>query len=160
MQGSLNEPPIIIRQDRAKLGLMVLVAGVLTLILYGFLAAGMLQGDTLGQHAFVIAFALLTLFGVWKLLNPGSLIIGPAGLDWRTSLGGYHYEWTDFDGFAVFSGPYLRQASAKYSNRCTKYRVARMWNLGTLGSCWELSPAEVVSVLNAARQKWTPASRA
>lgn len=155
VQGSLENPPIIIRQSRFKLGAIAALGLFLTAFCYGLMHAGLLRGGRDLQHLFVGALGLCTIGVIWMFVRPGVIEAKPSGLSWRPGFRDYHCAWADIDEFSVFRGPgLLSYPRASFASHFRDYPISRSWFMGTLGSCWEVSPSEVVNVLNAARGKW------
>jgi hypothetical protein len=162
MQGSLDAPPIIIRQSRLKLGLTVLTEAALTAFCYWLFEIATHDGTVMGG-VILIGLALLTIFQAWTFLNPGSLEIGPDGVLLRTGLKIARYDWADFDGFVVVYGRsiFSRYPSAVFSKDCDKQSaLGALWGGASMGSQWELGATEIVNLLDKGLAKWGRHSQA
>src|ERR1700758_5292708 len=102
MRGALNDPPIILEQDRAKLALMLIVLIGFTLIVALSLRSGVVR-SVIWSYVAATVLGALSLFFLYALFRPGRLILDPDGLTWRTSVRTFRYSWTDFSNFIVWS---------------------------------------------------------
>lgn len=149
VEGSLKNPPIILRQDRMKLSAFCLIFVVL--------AAATFWVDPEGPRSdyffWPILFGLVALLFAWSIVFRDTLTLDPSGLVWRTGFRTRKYEWRDFVGFSVDILGWQKYVAMEFSNNYKKYRRDRL-NVGYLGSFWELPVQKIVDVLNEARKRW------
>ncbi|MDO8976839.1 hypothetical protein [Reyranella sp.] len=158
VEGSLDDPPIVLRQDRLKLSLICLgltvVGGLILLIpvrvysawhliFLGFLGLGIVTGGAMA-------------------VRPATLILDPHGLIWRPTFRTFEYPWSAFARFYVLSRPrrftvvvgeFTHEGPPKPAWR------RRLTGRLELGSLWELPPQRVADVLNEARSRWALPAR-
>ena len=150
MIGSLDNPPIVIRQSRLKIGLMALLSAVLASFLYLLFHAGLLKGSPYPAEGLIAVFSLGVPFLAWLFLNPETMIVGPSGIVWSGWRKTIRYRWDDLDNFFVWYGPYLyNRVGVTFSKSYLGFLKE-----GTLGQFWELRPAKMVEILNQAKKKW------
>lgn len=164
MQGSLDQPPIIIRKSRVKSLLMLFVSAALS---FGSILLWRDGPDT--PRAWmalpgVFLFGLgVPLFG-WELFRPDRLLLSPSGLEWRTVRKTLRYSWEQLSGFSVFSvrGSKMIGFSVTGSNAPPKllarFNSALTGNSAALSGLWEIKPENVAELLNSARAKWRSTS--
>jgi hypothetical protein len=157
MQGSLDEPPIIIKQDQGKfvLGLFLVAGFVVTFCTLGW-------GANAGQSAWVFAgFALGGLGGLMFMRNfvpPCCLALDETGLTWHGPWNVNRYQWSAFTGFAVVSPLLLaRQPGCVFAASTEQRPIVRriLGDTASFGSCWEMKAQDIVDLLNAARARWS-----
>jgi hypothetical protein len=74
MQGSLDQPPVVIRISR--IGSLI-----------GFVLCAVMM------HFRIYLFGIGLLYFGWQLLDPNTITLAPEGLGWRTSFGRRHWAW-------------------------------------------------------------------
>ena len=157
MQGSLDEPPIIIKQDQGKfvLGLFLVVGFVVTFCTLGW-------GANAGQSAWVFAgFALGGLGALMFMRNfvpPCWLALDKSGLTWHGPWSVNHYQWSAFTGFVVVRPLLLARQPGCIFAASTEQRPLIRRLLGdraSFGPCWEMKAQEIVDLLDAARARWS-----
>ena len=161
MQGTLDDPPIVVQQDRLKIFLVLLFAIGMTIFSFLMLWTGTAKSLT-WAYIMSVWFVILTLIVAVWLLRPWRLTLDRSGLRRSTIWRATHYEWNDFSGFVTFSPSlFLRQPGGLLSKSCPKWRIGRRFagDLVTLGSCWEMSPSEIVELLNRGLQRWGGANQ-
>ena len=159
MQGSLEQPPIVVHGSRAR-ALMV------TLICAAFVAIG--ATFVLGPKGFEPAMGFVMLFfglgllvGLWMLVAPARLEIGPAGIAqrvlWRTT----RMSWTDvYDFRPVAMGLTNRFIGFDYlvppprGGGLRQLNNALVGAQGALQADWEIKSEAVADLLNQARERW------
>lgn len=159
VEGSLDDPPIVLRQDRLKLSLLCLgltVVGGLVLLIpvrvytpwhlifLGFLGLG------------IVTFGAMA-------VRPATLILDPHGLIWRQTFRTFAYPWSAFARFRALSRP--RRSTVvvgEFRHEGPPKPAWRRFLTGNaeFGSFWELPPQRVADVLNEARVRWAPAAAA
>jgi hypothetical protein len=115
MRGTLESPPIILEQDRFKLGLtLIATAGVALLFAIKLSTAA---GRSVFLDSFlVLLFGVLSLFMIHALYRPGCLILEPSGLTWHTGIRTFRYSWNDFTRFVIYSPRiFARQPGCVYA---------------------------------------------
>ena len=164
----LDTPPVVIRQSRAVLGLLLgLDAALLCLPILAF-TSGELKGDSVTGAA--VALGLFTLAGLFvgvTFLRPATLTIGPEGLVHRTLFRTRSLSWTDVQSFFVLSIRFRWATSrmAAYTLRpdlrrpgaaMDRWRAANGGADGSVGGGYTLRVGPLVDLLNRARRKWGP----
>jgi hypothetical protein len=163
VQGSLDQPPIVIWASKGFTLLMLLIAIV-------FVAIGiMVLRDPKEDHTW--AYVGIILFGagipifVLRLVRPDELILGPEGITWRGIFRTARFQWSDVQNFRPYS-PAPKTASKHVgfdftdSMRGGQLRHAAKALVGvegSLGGGWELSAAKLAELLNQARARWVGA---
>ena len=165
MQGSLEQPPIVIRGSRGR-ALMV------TLICAGFVAIG--AAYVSGPKGFdptmgfaMIFFGLGLLVGLCMLVAPARLEIGPGGIAesvlWRTR----RMSWNEAYNFRpVAMGMSNKFIGFDYLVPPPKGGGLRQLNAalvgaqGALQAGWEIDSVAVANLLNQARERWLHAPAA
>lgn len=155
VEGTVDDPPIVIWQDRLKVSAMSLALAVLAAIFYGMgsgSAARVFWPILLGMTA--------ALFG-WMAIVRNCLILTPEGLTWRTAFHTFNYEWSDFERFVVALG--RTKMVAGVLSESYKRRQSWFWHWTgrwMFGGFWELPQQQIVDVLNRARTHWGPPRKA
>ncbi len=149
VEGSLDDPPIVLRQDRMKLVALCLIFAVLAALMFCIEPweppiARFFLPTLLGAGALLFA---------WCAIFRATLTLDASGLVWRTGFRTVKYEWQDFTGFFVDFFNWQKYVGIEFSTRYKKYRPGRL-NTGYLGSFWELPAQKIVDVLNEARTRW------
>jgi hypothetical protein len=142
VEGSLAQPPIVLRQDRLKLGIGFVLSAGLTL---GLLAE--LRLDTTVNILLFGFIALTALDYGLATIFPARLILGPDGLVRRSVYGTTRYSWQDLTGFRW------------YRTRTSVNMILAKRSSGVetqLGGYWELPVQQVVDRLIAALAQWGP----
>lgn len=151
VEGSVDDPPIVLRQDRLKLWLLCLVC---------LCFVGMSWVLPPSRHTFTIDlgmwfFGLGAMLLALQAMFPVIVILDPAGIVVRTLFRTYENPWSDFDGFRSI---WIRRSRLVVGVPSAAYRAKRGWRrfLGppSVGSLWELPTERVVEVLNEARARW------
>lgn len=155
VEGSFDDPPIVLRQDRLKLSLSCLAFAVV-----GGLALLIPVRVYSGWHLLILGFLGLgaVTFGLLAIA-PTTLILDPAGLIRCSVFRTFEYPWSDFARFRWYARRgMLNVVVADRSDE----RLARLgWRrflerTVELGSYWELPARHVVEVLNEALTRWKP----
>jgi hypothetical protein len=160
MRGSLDEPPVLIQQDREKLCLML--AGSLAL----GLAIGLLTWSSVGKTLFwgYMAsglFVVLSIGLIARIVRPGYLLLTPHELTCRTIFRIDCYSWNDFASFAVWAPrSFIREPAYFLSDTSPKWQRSRKLLAGATGGIvsfgggWEEDATEIVDLLEKARARW------
>ena len=162
VQGSLDQPPIVIRSSRLYSALMLLIAA-------GFVAIGafMLRDP---KESATISYLIMIFFGAgiplfaWQLIRPGVLTLAPEGASWRSPFRTVHYQWNDLQNFRPYK-PAGKSISKHLGFDFTdSYRAGHGGSYGlaktltgvegSFGGGWELSAADLAQLLNQARARW------
>ena len=162
MRGTLEQPPIVVRQTRLKL-VLTTVFGVAATLAFGWSLSTDLVNESWVYVIMVIntiLFALGTFMSVLAIIRPGTLTLDETGVTWRQFARTTHFDWKDFAYFRLWSPrPFadVNQAAFVYADDCPKHRLGRKLtrNVGSFGVCWELSPSELVFLLDAAHTHWS-----
>ena len=162
MRGTLERPPIVVVQTRLKLVLTTLLSAAAAAAFGWSLSTDLVSATwvyvimLINAIFFTLGAALSALAIIW----PASLTLDESGLTWRNLSRTVHFEWNDFAYFRLWAPrPFadVNQAAFVYADDCPKHRIGRKLtrNIGSFGLCWELSPSELVFLLDAARTHWS-----
>ena len=156
MQGTLDNPPIIIEQDKAK------ISGLLLGCMVFFVMVALLVWSGAGRsvvwgYILIAIFGSLTLGLAVQLARPGRLIIDRDGVSCRLLLGTTRYSWEDIASFVTYSrNMFSREPAVLLAEGSKLYPISRRFTggLSPLGGAWEFSASEIVDMLNEARKRW------
>jgi Bacterial PH domain len=156
MLGTLDNPPIIIEQDKAKISAGIVCSTAL------FLMVALLQWNGASRsiewgYVLVAIFGTLTLGLAVQLFRPGRLVIDRNGVSCRLLLNTTRYPWEDIASFATYSrNAFSRVPAILLAESSKLYPLSRRLTggLSPLGGLWELSTPEIVDILNEARKRW------
>lgn len=149
MQGSLVDPPIVVRASRRVSSIGVIASAA---ILYLSLS----RPD--GSVAFRYSGGLVLLYFSWQLIDPMKLILGSDGLTWRNTFGSRHWSWREIGNFRIAMGGFVgcdtfgRRSVANFLRPVNK---ATSGSHGVLGFGWEIGAPKLVELLNTARRRWS-----
>jgi len=158
MQGSLERPPIVLRSKRTRgIGLVAVSVIFVAIALFQFATAK----PSLNAFLNLGLFGLTGLVGIWMLVAPYRLVIGPDGLTqtmlWRTM----KFAWTDIYNFRPIGiGLTNKMIGFDYLRDPPKRRALRRLNAafagvqGALQPGWEIPPQDLANILNEARERW------
>lgn len=157
MEGSLDDPPIVLRQRRLK-QVGTCLAGLVAASISAYLVA---STSAAALHYFVPI--LVGLVGVTSGVNaifPDMLIIDANGVVWRRWFWTVEFQWTDFRRFRA-SPEGEKQVEADISLGMRRRLGWRRFLPGlrgpvNLGIGWELPAARVAELLAEARARWGP----
>jgi hypothetical protein len=142
MQGSLDQPPVIIKADRIKASIGLVGALIVALGIWYFT----------GAHPHTFYFACMAAFvcGAILLTSP-TMTVTPDGLSWGSVLGRNSWPWSDFDGFEVRQVPI-------FGIECLGCRFSATHPGGpdgVIGLLWEMPVGDLTLLLNDARARWS-----
>jgi hypothetical protein len=149
VEGTFDDPPIVMWQSRLKLSLICLC--LVAVVGVGIIIRTPNRGYLPWPFIFFGAFAATSGLGA---VFPTALILTPAGLVFRGALRTVRYEWSDFDRFRVFRIR-TRMVGGDFS-ASYKSRHRWSWSWCVFGGFWDLPPQKIVDVLNEARRRWGP----
>jgi len=147
MQGSLDNPPLVVSTARWK-ALLLLVISVV------FVVTGVLELSAAAQDWWT--YLQLAVFGpacavfVWQLFSPASLTIAPGGVTYRGLWHARHFEWWQVADFRPVAFGMLSK-HVLFDLRKARDGEARP---GGFGTGWELPAARLCDLLNQARERW------
>ncbi len=157
MQGSLGQPPIIIRLSRATTALMLIID-------VGFVALGVMMArdpEEIAVVGYLIAglFALGIPIFVWRLVRPDTMTLTPDGITWHNVFRTDRWAWSEVQDFHAYTPP--GRTIAKYVGFVFTGSGApgEDPNTGSFGTGWELSAADLADLLNQARVQWLRSRR-
>lgn len=155
VEGSLDDPPIVLRQDRLKVWLLCL--GCVCFFGMGWVLPSHRHTITTDLGMFLFGFCAVVL--ALQAVFPVIVILDPAGIVVRALFRTYENPWSDFDGFRPIS---IRHSRLVVGVPSAAYRARRGWRRffgpPSVGALWELPTERVVEVLNEARARWGPRS--
>jgi hypothetical protein len=165
VQGSLDQPPMVVRSSRSTSFVMLIISIV-------FVAAGVLILKEPSQNP-AVGYLGIAFFGLgipvfaWRLIRPDILIVAPEGITWRSALRTSHWQWSDVESFRPYSP--ADQTISKHlgfdftdsycaQNRQLRHTVKAIAGVdGSLGGGWELGAVDLADLLNKARIRWAEA---
>jgi hypothetical protein len=158
VEGSLDDPPIVLRQDRLKLSLMFLALAAVT----GLLLLPPWGPNSTGRLVALGFLGLCSTISGLMTVRPTLLILEPDGLTLRLMWRTFEYPWSAFTRFYVLSRP--RRSTVVVGEFTHEGPPKPAWRrrlIGRLelGSFWELPPQRVTDVLNEARSRWALPAR-
>jgi hypothetical protein len=162
VRGSLDQPPIIIRQTRFYWGALLAFSAI-------FAAAGIFilrsASSPFGSKAFAGFLLAGACGGAWRLLNlfvnPDSLILDSAGLAMKTASGTLKLAWRDIADIALipqdpFDAPTMEERpipTCLLNDEAAKRTRLPNGRL-KLGLAWGMEPAKFIDLLRAAKARW------
>jgi len=165
MRGSLDQPPIIVVVPRAQ-SVWLLIVCLILLAISVLLSRGWPPPETLFYpYSGVIFFGIGLVAGVFGILRPPMMIIGPEGIRRYSAMqkNPVTYHWQDIDHFATWNlwtrgGKYTCTGFA-YSKKISKGPLSRAGKFLSgvdvnLGSGWGMRPKELCELLNSALARW------
>jgi len=153
VEGSVDDPPIVMRQDRMKYSAWFL--GGCSLLAFILLVPEVRYST--GTIVGLSFLGVLTAFFGLMAAIPATLVLDSEGLEWRLLFRTIRFGWDDFRGFYTDRS---RGLIMHVNGDMSEAFVARSGRLGglarklDLGSFWELPAARVVEVLNEALVRW------
>jgi hypothetical protein len=159
VQGSLDNPPVIVVTARWKILLLLFVAAFFSWMLFSIARHQHLNRLYFGA----VLFGLCVPVMLWHICVPARLEISPSGITWFNGRKTVEYVWTDFADFRAYRpssraiskyvGYELIPQSPKRS-RMTAVAHALAGVDGGFDGQWEMSADDLVTLLNQARAKW------
>jgi len=155
VQGSLETPPIVVNGSRGRA--VWLLAG--SAVMVALSSVAMLQN--LSGLLGVFFFGLTGAIGLWQLVAPSRLEIGPAGVSQRVMWRTLNFAWTDIYDFRpatiglgtkTVGFDYLTPRPGRGRLRGLNTAIAGVQ--GVLQSGWEVDPVTLAALLNQARERW------
>jgi hypothetical protein len=157
MRPSLDHPPAVVLQDRAKLLLRFFVFALLTALtvistvlcsalkeqIWALLSVSFLAPIALGSFVAMLASG-------WSLARPASLSLDAQGLTYSAYWYVRTYPWKEIAEFVVSAPNRLR------SPACTFVASHAGRRFASFGGGWEMAPEDVVALLDEAKKKWGP----
>jgi hypothetical protein len=167
VQGSLDQPPIVVRSSRSTAFVMLIIS-----IVFVLLILKIPNRNPTVSYLGIAFFGLGIPFSAWRFIRPDILIVAPEGITWRSALRTAHWQWSDVQSFRPYS-PGRRRTVSKHlgfdftesyygQGRRLRHIIKATTGVeGSLGGGWELSAAELADLLNTARTQWAgvPPSR-
>lgn len=165
MQGSLDQPPIVLTANRKLL--MLAIAGGICFAILGFwvltLPIATLKATIAGVGC-VMGGAAGVIIGFVKIARPDQLELSPSGLRFRSVVHhGFDLPWEDVCGFrlwriggsacVIFDISDRARPTVRISSRNRDLTGA---DIG-LPTAWSVDPEEMVSLLTDARTRWVGA---
>jgi uncharacterized membrane protein YhaH (DUF805 family) len=162
VQGSFEAPPIVVRASPARGALALGGAALLDTAV----AAAVVMGARLDATLVLCLgfFGLCAAAGVWMLMAPAKLVIGPDGLTERVLGASKLYRWSEvYDFRPAMIGLASRTVGFSFTPERTKRGWLARLNHALSGvdeqlnAGWEIAPAELAELLNAARERYLAA---
>ena len=148
MRGSLDQPPIVLRTDRRRALLRLLVLAVFASILSPVARTDWMSN---GWAWTVIGiFGLLALASLWELVWPGRLVITPEGIELRDLWRRGRWTWAEARWFRPAANRFYRFVGFDDAREPSRRGGA----INDLNQDWELAPADLAELLNRARARW------
>jgi uncharacterized membrane protein YhaH (DUF805 family) len=158
MQGSLDQPPIVVRGSRARAIWLVIGSAIFVAIgvfLWSPTQSAVMRWSCIGF------FGLCGALGLAILIVPSRLEVGPSGLTqtvlWRTG----RFTWTDVYNFRpAIIGLTNKTVGFDYLTPRPRRTALKSLNAGLAGvqgslqPGWEVAPEALASLLNEARERW------
>ena len=157
MEGSLENPPIVITTSRARSVWLVIASAVMVTMSAFDLLTGSIAVATFG----IVFFGLGGVVFLWMLVVPPQLEIGPSGIIqrvlWRTS----RFAWADIYDFRpttigltrkTVGFDYLKPNPRRAGLRRLNSSIAGVQ--GVFQSGWTVDPPTLAALLNQARERW------
>jgi hypothetical protein len=153
VEGSVDDPPIVMRKDRLKLTLTSLAC----LAFLGLVLLIPVRTYS-GWHLIIYgSLVLCTVMAGIGAMFPTTLILDPSGLVVRTAFRTVEHPWSRFDGFRWHRRQNL--VAVVLGDLSDRPKVGWRRFLAEpldLGSAWELPASRVVDVLNESLALWGP----
>ncbi|MFO1079416.1 MAG: hypothetical protein U1E23_02140 [Reyranellaceae bacterium] len=128
IEGSFDDPPIVVRQDRLTTSLLSL--SLLPMVAWLCFVPGPYSGVRL---LYMGAVGIIVVLGVAVVVFPAVLILDPEGLTLRTPFRAIEYPWRRFARFYVRSINHVKWVVAESSETLApRYG----WRRGNLRSAW------------------------
>jgi hypothetical protein len=166
MQGSLEQPPIVIRGKRWFWIRLSLVGGLMVaLCVYAVVAAP--AKDTIPSLLCLAFFGFMFVGSVSRVFKPARLEIGPAGIVQQGLNKTRRFAWDDVYNFRTASlGVSTRVVGFDYVHPAAK--APALFGINTamtgvqdcLASNWDVAPQALADLLNGARERWVAAPAA
>lgn len=162
MEGSLESPPVVVRQSWWAWAIMPLAA--LAVIGFSYLESNYDRSRWPALSTALVVCACL--FGLWKFLRPSRLEIWPDGIVWFNGIRTRAFSFSDIAKFDVFTistgrGSYrtaglvwARSAGQDDSPRGLAALFMETNSRQLFGSAWELSCEDLVALLNQALTRY------
>lgn len=147
MKGTLDEPPIIVSQNREKTGVLIL----LEVAFLAWVVTLTTKHDLLGYclvALLVVSASVLTC----TLFKSLTLTIAPKGIRVKTLFRCHCYAWWQVHSFHVVNLVTRREV-------WFEFRTDGIASPRSCGMLWELGPAELCKLLNEARSRWAESGR-
>jgi hypothetical protein len=164
MQGSLDQPPIVICTSAVKSGALMIGCAAAAALCWFLLSWQPLA--TTHADSGLVAFGLAVPYYGWLFVSPNVLTLSPDGLTVKTRWRKAEWSWDQVSNFrAVRVGIYSQQVAFDLEEGAPapawfmQYYVRYAGADDSLGGAWELDPAELAGQLNSARERWKAARR-
>jgi len=165
MQGSLDQPPIMIRSSPTH-SILILTIDIVFVTIFVFMLRDPASIAVVSYLGIVFFGAGIPIF-TWRLIRPDILILSPDGITWRSTFRTINWSWDDVGSFRTWKpGSEMNMKHVGFD--FTDNYLARSGRLfppirditgvdGSLGTGWELKAAGLAELLNQARTRWTSA---
>jgi uncharacterized membrane protein YhaH (DUF805 family) len=168
VQGSFEAPPIVVKASPLRGALALGAAALVDTVVAGAVVAGTKVDATL--FFYLGFFGLCGGAGLWMLMAPARLVIGPEGLTERVLGRAKLFAWSEvYDFRPAVIGLASRTVGFSFAAERPGRGWLRRLNRALSGveeqlnAGWEIEPAALAELLNAAREHWLesqPAGRA
>jgi len=158
MQGSLDQPPIVIQTSALKIGGLTLGCALVAALCWFLLSL-----IPPAPHALsgLVAFSLAVPYYGWLFLSPNVLAIAPDGVTLKARWRKAHWPWDQVRNFRAvrvhIATKHIAFDLAEGSTGPSSYMQYYVRYAGaddSLGGGWEMDSGELAALLNAARQRW------
>lgn len=158
MQGSLDQPPIVLRTSVLKAGLLMIGSGIAA-----FFCGSLITMTPPPSRALsgLVAFGLAAVYFAWRLVCPNILTLSPEGLAWQSPFRTTRWAWRDVSRFRAIQVHIFSQHvgfdvadGVPGPMSFTQYYVRYAGADNSLGGSWEVSARALAEILNAAQARW------
>ena len=159
MLGSFDQPPIVVRASPARGALALGASAVVDAGVAAAVVAGARVDATLALY--LAFFGLCAVVGLWMLMAPARLVIGPEGLTERVLGAVKLYRWSEvYDFRPAMIGLTSTTVGFSFTAQRPGWAPLRRLNQAlsgvadSLNAGWEIEPLALAQLLNASRERW------
>jgi hypothetical protein len=159
MQGSFEQPPIIIRTSMSRSLVLMFGCGLAT----AFCGLALSVGPSVSSRALggVLAFGLGVPYFAWKTISPDVLTLSRDGIEWRSRWKTTHWSWREASHFRAVRIHIASKAVAfdltdgtSAPKSYTNYYVSYSGADASIGGGWEIDAPALADLLNDAHARW------
>ena len=170
MQGSLNDPPLVVRRSARSLfwGLLLSLTFVILAILFIARPFGWWSNpkyaDVSGAYAILVIFGLMTWISVKALFRTPELAINPAGIEFRGLYWTRRFAWRDITNIRAYQPGFTIGRIYVGFDFAPHYKPGFAWvrrltrafvNVDcSFADGWEVDSETLAQILNQAKARW------